>query len=626
MPDCRKWTAVPADRIDVNRLLGRLHAECPSGAGNRLSGAQADSARFAAKLATVGNMSVGREIRAEGWCVRLDLSRQVLGMEVPEFEYRWGDGEEEGSTLMPMPPAGDTEPVSAAVLLLKAKQFDDGLYAAVDLAAQRGVGQFAGKESLLRSLSQSLSAHLPDATGAAATLFAACAVGGVSVDVPGALQEDVRALAADFLGDELASKPLGFYTWTPELSAIFRQDRFLQRPLKPAEADDLVRALDRTPGAEAIHAAWRRLNARLTNPPARAELRGNAERRAFLPASRSHEQVLVERLYGNRSVPENFDLMDELIRRVRSGEIDLAPTGESGWYDHQTWSLEPLVVPGRMPEGARLDLGERYRRGLEELFRGALALARETHVKQLAIAMAGCAMPSETPIHISPELTVEPLPSLYARRAASYRFVRSVLEETFGTEALGELHRLTQECPCEPTLADELAFMERLFDGAAATARRELGMEADTNDAADARCFAEWRSGLSSDQDVSRDCRMMVPVFYDLERKKTKVWAFLGWRSTRVDVDYKTVPAVVGIERIRAPDPEPSNRLEWLRRKYRNAAEAEPEEPSIVFRSDRYQFAVPVMAEVYVSRMLNRDEFRAQCDRYGTREAILSSL
>jgi hypothetical protein len=40
------------------------------------------------------------------------------------------------------------------------------------------------------------------------------------------------------------------------------------------------------------------------------------------------------------------------------------------------------------------------------------------------------------PIRVGPGLPVEPLPTVYARRAASCRFVRSVLEETFGVGAL----------------------------------------------------------------------------------------------------------------------------------------------------------------------------------------------
>jgi hypothetical protein len=32
------------------------------------------------------------------------------------------------------------------------------------------------------------------------------------------------------------------------------------------------------------------------------------------------------------------------------------------------------------------------------------------------------------------------------------------------------------------------------------------------------------------------------------------------------------------------------------------------------------------MAEVYVSQLLDRDEFRRHCDRFKTREAILANL
>src|SRR5262245_43547766 len=97
-------------------------------------------------------MPVTREIQAQGWCVRLDLSRQVLGLEVPEFVLGWRPEGEQPGALLPIPPAADEGPVSAATLLLKAKQFDDGLYAAVELAAQRGAGRFAGKAVLFRSL------------------------------------------------------------------------------------------------------------------------------------------------------------------------------------------------------------------------------------------------------------------------------------------------------------------------------------------------------------------------------------------------------------------------------------------------------------------------------------------
>jgi hypothetical protein len=144
-------------------------------------------------------MSATRVIHKGGWCVRLDLSEQVLSLDAPEW-----DGARRDDRLSPTMPSGDNDQlVSAAALLMKAKQFDDGLYAAVELAAQAGAGRFAGKASLLAAL----AAALADAPAAAALVFGACQLGGVPARPAADLQDAVAALVNDFLGDELRSKP-----------------------------------------------------------------------------------------------------------------------------------------------------------------------------------------------------------------------------------------------------------------------------------------------------------------------------------------------------------------------------------------------------------------------------------
>lgn len=556
-------------------------------------------------------MTPSREVHADGWCVRLDLGRQVLRLEVPEAVTDWHDGRRQsaGPPLLPTLPLTTEGPLSAATLLLKAKQFDDRLHAAVELAAQHGAGRFAGKAVLLRSLAATLAAGLSDTgIGAATTIHAACELGGVPVPVPEALVEAVRTAKAGFLGDELLSKPLGFYTWTPELSAIFRQDRLLQQPLDPGPADGLARALEQTPGASEAYDACLRLNARLTNPPKKLGLRGAGKRPPFFPPSRSHEVTLFERLYEDQPIPEGFDLMRELIRRVRSGAIRLMPGEQAGWYDHQTWSLEPLLLPDRRPEAAHLELGKRYRKHLEDLFRGALALARETHTKQTGGGAGGYRGVPQRPIRITPDLTVEPLPTLYARRAAGYRFVRSVLEDAFGTDALDGMHGVTPEGASKAGLAEELAWVEELFAGASAAASVELGMGPPGGGDAAARRFSGWRTKLRSDADVNRDARMMVPLFYDEQRKRTKVWTFLGWRTTGVVVEYRRPPTVLAVEPLTGAEQPPGA------------------PPPVLFSGDHYELAVPVMAEVYVERLLDRDEFRRHCNRFQCREAILANL
>jgi len=279
-----------------------------------------------------------REVNADGWCVRLDLARQVLRLEVPEALSNGYHGRRaSGPPLLPILPVAADGPVSAATLLLKAKHFDDRLHAAVELAAQHGAGRFPGKASLLRSLASTLNTDPPgsDLT-AAAMMHAACELGGVAAACPDGLREPVRKVVQDFLRDDNLSKPLGFYTWTDQLRAIFRQDRLLQQPLDPGPAAALARALKQTPGASDAYDACLRLAARLTNPAKPLSVWDAGKRPPFFPPSRSHEVTLFERLYEDRPIPDGFDLMGELIRRVRSGEFSLMPTERSGWYDHQT--------------------------------------------------------------------------------------------------------------------------------------------------------------------------------------------------------------------------------------------------------------------------------------------------
>jgi hypothetical protein len=462
-------------------------------------------------------MSVIREIESHGWRFRFELASQVLSLDVPEWGFDFRD---EPEPLLATPPLAPSGPVSAAALLLKAKQFDDGLYAAVELAAQRGAGRFAGKASLLRSLADSVP------------ILAACRLGNVPVLVPDSLAESVQDAIDRFLGDQ-AAKPVGFYTWSDELRSIFHQDRFLQQPLVDDVADDLLRTIEQTPGALGSYEATLQLASWLSNLPARPGLQSNSAGRSFFPASRSHEQILLDQLYGDRPIPDGFDLMEELIRRVKSGKLSLRPSSTSGWYDHQTWSMEPLLRLASAPEGARLRIGNGYQQHLEDLFRSILALARETHVKQLAGAVGGC-MPRPA-IEVRPDLTVEPLPTMYARRADCYRFVQSILEVTFGT-GLNEMHRLTADGPVSATLADELVDLKRLFDGAAATANRELGIEADQDDVARTH-FAAWREKMASDADVSKDVRR-----HAVRHPRPSPWASYGCGAELIAADRQPQP------------------------------------------------------------------------------------
>ncbi len=517
------------------------------------------------------------------------------------------------------------------MLAQKAKQFDDGLYAAVEIAAEQGAGRFTGKASLLRNVAGALAAlkETPSGNGPE-VIFAACKMAGLKINVPRQLQKAVQDTTEEFLKDPLRSKPIGFYTWSEGLETIFRQDRMLQAELKGEEGiEALVKTLKMDHSARDTYETYLSLVAMLTNPLAYLDLRGRiaaleqgkpdvpSRSVYFFPPSRSHETELIKRLYGSRPIPESFSLVDEMIKRIRAGSLQLKPTVESGWYDYQTWALEPLVIPEKMPEASHLDFAESYRKQLLELFKGILALTRETHIKQLEVPLVGAAAlsrPSRPVIHIYPELSAEPLTTMYLRRSQSYRFVRAVIEKTFGPDALARMHRLTITGPVKENLDEELRRMEALFYGAHVAVCQEIGMPFSTSlplgsgkDAdADAAEFQTWRASLKNDPDLGRDVRMMVPVFYDIMRKKTKVWVFLGWSSMPVTISFAKIPTATVFDKA-------GNQIR-------------ADSIDLLFESKGKELAYPVTAEVYVDKILNRDEFRQLCDRYKTRSAILANL
>ncbi len=580
--------------------------------------------------------------------VTLDLSRQVLRLSVPEdrsFDYepeppdarnhRAGPGvyddrsRAQEARLLPSFSATGLDAFQfapAAALALKAKQFDDGLYAAVEMATNEGAGQFSAKKEFVLRLLQALASD-SDRT-AAALLAAAARLDGQQPRVSAEVARDAESLQREFLADQLRSKPLGFYTWSEELTRIFQRDRILQTEIKPQAARPMAAALSRDEDLLKAYTATLTLAEKLTNPLAWSDLRGAVralkeggtadfpEHLSLFPPSRAHETDLIKKLYGTQPIPEGFNLADEMVKRIRAGSLDLRPTPASGWYDYQTYALEALVAPDRMPEGKHLALDDSYRQELAGLFKALLALTRETHVKQLEMPMAGAAArPFKVVLYISPHLTLEPLATYYLRRARSYRFVREVCQQAFGPEGLEHLRRLTAAGPVNLSLMAELRLLEALFDGAYLRTCEDLGLEPDldrnlgssTDGNADRALLDAWLASVPKDPDLGSDIRMMVPVFYDVPRKKIKVWTVLGIATRPLYVSYDSTPTVKQIE-------GPDGKL------------VKPQDVEVEFQDDSRRIAYIATAEVYVSRLLDRKEFRAHCDRYKTYRAIVSNL
>ncbi|OGB63863.1 MAG: hypothetical protein A2Y94_06420 [Caldithrix sp. RBG_13_44_9] len=182
---------------------------------------------------------------------------------------------------------------------------------------------------------------------------------------------------------------------------------------------------------------------------------------------------------------------------------------------------------------------------------------------------------------------------------------------SFGQTALSNVQRLTAEGKISKSLLEELSEIESLFYGAYLVASRQIGMDIGTQlpernirqRAVDQNLAEDWIRSFKNDPDVGSDIRMMVPVFYDIERKMTRVWVVLGYSQKPLTISFKKPPIATITD-----------------------AKGKKVKVDLEFESIHKDLIYPVSAEIYVKQLLNRDEFRRLCDKYQTRSAILKAL
>ncbi len=485
----------------------------------------------------------------------------------------------------------------------RAKHFDDRVVAAVERALFRGsVGECAGAVEVTKRLHAAIGPE-----GAAAPFLAAALhLAGVSASVKDVSARD--ALLAAFERDAVASRPAGLYEDDDELRRVFRFLRFLGRPVEGAARTEISAALE---GDAVLFADYRRLVHLfdgMTNPhrePSFVAQRGApAARAALFPRSRSHEHELFSRLFPD-GLPRDAHLMRELLRRVRSGEVQLAPRPDSGWYDWKVWSLEPLLRPERSAEHAKLLLARSYKKRLVGAFAALLVKHRETHWRSLGETASMALRPGE----LKPRLRVEPAITYYLRTARGYAFVGGVLRDSLGEDGARSLRACAD---AELDLLGEILAMRELHYGLALVAAEDLGLpppEApyEPADAAAARDAAiAWLAAAFEGADAERDTRVIVPVYVDPQRDVTRSWATIGVRLAKLVVAYVELPSV-----------RPADGSEdWRRAERHETDEAE------------YLLPVDEFAEVELDgrRVVTRAELRALCDEERTREDILKAL
>lgn len=549
--------------------------------------------------------------------------------------------------------AGGTDLVpSMEVVNGKLKPFNDGLYAAAELAAQNGA---TGKRALLLALTAKLVDALPTASPAvrrslaeAATfLGAALELGGTSPALPSELLSRAQQTAAAFRTNTLYARPLGFYNWTPELQGIFTQDRFLQSGdddfgITFGGAAALAVVLEAHPALGEQYQRVLTMAAHLTNPfisypltalfpyvdgldsladTASIEARFRSEHPMLslcggplitvFPASTSKDSRLYASLFCETAPPTSVALIDILITAIRDGAVDLSPDASSGWYDYQLHALETLLIPERGPESDHLLLTKAYKEKLVETFKSIITQTRETHVKQLAIPGLALAAAPRREVEVYPKLPVEPFPTFYLRSARGYRFLSTFLQAA-APDLLASGHRLQEDGATSPVaLGEELHATAELLYGLHLLAAEAIGVSSEASLLAEeltefplevcrARATA-WLSGWREDADVLRDPRVMVPV------ASTPTHA-IYWATIGVKVYTSSAAYVPGFEPVEVQG-------------------GTCEVKGYVPRS--YLWLLEEMVEVRLRRDATpptRTELRTLCDAKKTREAIVAAL
>jgi hypothetical protein len=502
----------------------------------------------------------------------------------------------------------------------KAKQIDDGLYAALDLAYYKGMKDvFESHVSLIKRLLEKTKSNPKCEAFLAAGLHYA----GVEMQVKDSVL--MKKYRKEFEEDELRSKPASFYTWSDDLERCFRFLRFFQYAFADKEEEIAIELGKALLADKRLLQDYNKVIAffdGLSNPHEGVTLEDLIRHPSFpkvkldvavclLPDSGSKENLLIRSLfniYGN--IPSDVNIMKTLIQQIHSGKIDLKPDENSGWYDYQVYALETLLLPSKGEESNKLLLTQRYKKRMIEAFKAMLTTRRETHYRQMPGVGCSASSPYEGPT-ITPRLRVEPCPSYYIRQARGYDFLLNFLTSAIGEKALREIHGLKEGGEREMTLWDELHWIRDFYYGLYLISCEDIGLRPsflkDENvDIAHCYEIAEkWLGRALEGEDLAVDTRVSVPIAFDLSPSATHLWVNIGVKLLQFEASFATPPSI-----------KYGEESEW-----REVSDDE---------LDKKVWLIPVVqfAEVKVEghKVFDRNELRAICDKHTSREAIIKAL
>lgn len=545
----------------------------------------------------------------------------------------------------------------------KAKVHADQLLAAVEAYLFNGVDETTGPINafLADVLGLLVEAHdgTQASTEAIAYVAAALALGEQAVPSLAAdASTRAQRMQDEFLASPIKSKPVGFYADSEELRRLFRQGRFLQTRASVETAIKIAGRIKEKPDLAVQYQRFLMLYSGLCNPPSCFSVMDVASFPEYfsdpsqmvssllnsrqyeiirsrgggripgevaiqlLPHATSRENQLFARLYNESADLPRHSVMNRLVEAIRTGELDLTPKVDSGWYDYQIHALETLLLPDKGQEGSKLLLTDRYKRNLIDAFRTILTKKRELHIKNVELIPTLGVRIEGLYLRIAPDLRVEPTATYYLRTARGLRFILNVLQAALGNEV--ESLMLDKDT----SLRQKTEEMAALYYGLYLTVCADIGMtpslmaEEMTQDRLEhsRHSIEKWLTHYREDACYGEDVRYIVPALTNAEGTEIRYWMTIGVRLAKAKAEYVRRPAV------RILDSDSGKVVQELPV---DAASGHIRDSYMEYKFVPKEFYLPV--EVFAEATgpaapLTRAEFRALCDRCTSKDEIVRAV
>ena len=527
---------------------------------------------------TVGQMDDGKE---------KELAQSIY----PDYQTAWTALKTQDLKIIP----------SIEMINVKLKQFNDGTLAAIEMALQAGLKEiWLGKSAFLKTVVKELEEEAYQE--ARIFIVTGLSLGNDSYPIPQDINSEVEANKKYFLDLKYQSKPLGFYTWNQALEGIFKQDRYFQlglfaedssSPESRTRDEQIIFQLGTILKDTQLRETYRTLlcvQNNITNPPYLLPLEVMID---YIPANIQDLREAIDNFtlnadenYPRLIAPETLipypqsvvedpyrvfslfppayaketeivqkmvkmgilgNYMNEFIKALWKGDIEITPDNNSGWYDYQLWALESLLNPSVAEENDRVYLTKEYKERLINAFKTIMTKNRETHIKFIGglVLLSAKPQPQEIEIHVEPQIT------LLLRQIQGYIFLYTNLVNLLSEEFLQNIYRYTERGDSEISVNEELLELIDLLGGCTLLSGDDLGHPVDLaatglagkNETLLKEKALEWIDDIQEDPDLHVNVQMAIPIG-PARGNSAYYWGILGVRPIKLKFWYEVPPNI----------------------------------------------------------------------------------